>query len=45
MAKIDQFSFAKAQPGRYLLTLVITDQLADKKQRTIVRSIDFNLTD
>ena len=45
MAKIGQFSLAKARPGRYMLTLVITDPLADKKQKTLVRSIDFDLVD
>ncbi|HEY6246514.1 MAG TPA: VWA domain-containing protein [Pyrinomonadaceae bacterium] len=45
MAKIGQYSLAKASPGRYVLTLVITDPLADKKERTLVRSIDFDLVD
>lgn len=45
MAKVGQFSLAKAQPGRYVLTLVITDPLADKKGRTVIRSIDFDLVD
>ncbi|MDT5123962.1 MAG: hypothetical protein QOC96_3444 [Acidobacteriota bacterium] len=45
MAKVGQFSLAKARPGRYVLTLVVTDPLADKKAQTIVRSIDFYLID
>jgi len=44
-AEVGQVSLAKARPGRYMLTLVITDPLADKKAQTIVRSIDFNLVD
>jgi VWFA-related protein len=45
MAQVGQISLAKAHPGRYVLTLVVTDPLADKKSQTIVRSIDFNLVD
>jgi VWFA-related protein len=45
MAKVGQFSLAKARPGRYLLTLVITDPLADKKERMLIRSVDLNLID
>jgi hypothetical protein len=43
MGKIGQFSLAKASPGRYILTLVVTDPLADRKERTLVRSVDFEL--
>jgi VWFA-related protein len=43
MAKVGQFSLAKVPAGRYVLTLVVTDPLAYKKDRTIVRSIDFDL--
>ena len=45
MAKVGQLSLAKARPGRYVLTLVVSDPLADKKERTIVRSLDFYLVD
>jgi len=45
MAKVGQYSLAKVPAGRYVLTLVVTDPLADKKDRTIVRSIDFDLID
>jgi hypothetical protein len=45
MAKVGQFSLAKAKPGRYVLTLVVTDPLADKKERTMVRSVAFDLVD
>lgn len=43
MAKIGQYSLAKASPGRYILTLVVTDPLADKQERTLVRSVAFDL--
>jgi VWFA-related protein len=42
--KIGQFGL-KGQSGRYQLTLVVTDPLASEKERTVVRSIDFNLVD
>ncbi|HVG28565.1 MAG TPA: VWA domain-containing protein [Pyrinomonadaceae bacterium] len=45
LAKIDQFGVSKLQPGRYVLTLVVTDPLADKDNRTVVRSMDFTLVD
>lgn len=32
------------KPGRYILTLVVTDPYADKKYRTVSRSIDFFVT-
>ncbi|HEX8888811.1 MAG TPA: VWA domain-containing protein [Pyrinomonadaceae bacterium] len=45
IGQVGQISLAKVRPGRYVLTLVITDALADKKTQTTVRSIDFNLVD
>ena len=45
MAQVGQISLAKAHPGRYILTLVIIDLLADKKTQFVLRSIDFNLVD
>ena len=42
-AKIGQFGVSKMQPGRYTLTVVITDTLADKKKQTISRSLDFTV--
>ena len=42
---IGQIGLPKARAGRYVLTVVITDFLADKKNQYLVRSIDFNLTD
>ena len=42
-AKIGQFGISKMQPGRYTLTVVITDTLADKKKQTVSRSLDFTV--
>ena len=41
--KMGQLGLSKVAPGRYVLTLVITDTLADKKNQTIARSVDFNV--
>jgi hypothetical protein len=40
---IEQIGLPKVAPGRYVLTLVINDTLADKKNQTITRSIDFEV--
>jgi VWFA-related protein len=45
LAKIGQFGLGKVQPGRLVLTLVITDATGDKQERTVVRNIDFTLVD
>jgi VWFA-related protein len=42
---VEQIGLGKASPGHYVLTLVITDPLADKKNQTLSRSIDFDLLD
>lgn len=39
--KVGQLGLAGVKPGRYTMTLVITDTLADKKAQTISRSMDF----
>lgn len=41
--KMGQLGLAKVAPGRYTLTLVVTDTLADKKNQTIVHNIDFSV--
>lgn len=41
ITKIGQIGLSKVSPGRYVLTLVVTDALADKKHQTVARSIDF----
>lgn len=43
VTKMGQLALAKVQPGRYVLTLVITDTLADKKNQTVAHSVDFNV--
>lgn len=43
ITKIGQLALAKVAPGRYVLTLVITDTLADKKTQKMSHSIDFNV--
>jgi hypothetical protein len=43
IVKIGQLGLGKAQPGRYVLTLVIKE--SGKKERGIIRSVDFNLVD
>ena len=42
-AKIGQFGVSKMQPGRYTLTVTITDTLADKKRQALSRSLDFTV--
>ena len=41
MIKVGQLGLARVPAGRYTLTLVITDMLADKKSQTITRNMDF----
>jgi hypothetical protein len=43
ITKMGQLGLSKVAPGRYVLTLVITDPLADKKTQTQARSIDFTV--
>jgi hypothetical protein len=43
VVKIGQLGLGKAQPGRYVLTLVIKEP--GKKERGIIRSVDFNVVD
>lgn len=42
-AKVGQFGVSKMQPGRYVLTVIVTDTLADKKRQTSSRSLDFTV--
>lgn len=42
--KMGQLGVSRVRPGRYVMTLVVTDLSADKKYRTITRSIDFTVT-
>jgi len=43
--RLGQVALAKVPPGRYVLTLVVNDPLADKKRQTISRSVDFTIID
>jgi len=43
--KIGQLGVSRVKPGRYTLTLIVTDPQADKKFRTVSRSIDFTVVD
>lgn len=41
--KLGQIGLSKVPAGRYVLTLVITDPLADKKRQIVARSVDFTV--
>jgi VWFA-related protein len=43
VTNMGQLGLSKVAPGRYVLTLVITDTLADKKIQTLAHSIDFTV--
>ncbi len=43
--KVGQVGLSRVNPGRYLLTVVVTDPLADKKRQVISRSVDFTVVD
>lgn len=43
--RVGQIGLSKLSTGHYLLTLEVTDELADKKNQTLVRSIDFDIMD
>lgn len=43
--KVGQIGVSKLAPGRHILTFIVTDELADKKNAQLVRSIDFNVVD
>lgn len=43
--KVGQLGVSRVKSGRYVLTLIVTDPLGDKKFRTVSRSIDFTVTD
>lgn len=44
LLKVGQIALGKVAPGRYVLTLIVTDPLADKSSQTLTRSIDFTVT-
>ncbi len=41
ITKLGQLGLSKVAPGHYVMTLVVTDTLADKKTQTVARSLDF----
>ena len=43
VTKMGQLGLSRVAPGRYVLTLVITDTSADKKNQTMAHSIDFTV--
>jgi VWFA-related protein len=43
VTKIGQLGLSKVRPGKYLLTLIITDPLADKKSQKVARSAEFTV--
>ncbi len=43
--KLGQIGLSKVPPGRYVLTLVVTDPLGDKKRQIVTRSVDFTVVD
>jgi VWFA-related protein len=45
IVKIGQLALSKVPPGRYVLTLVVTDPLADKNKQIVARSLDFTVVD
>ena len=45
LLRVGQLGLSKVNPGRYVLTLVVTDPLADKKHQTVWRSTDFMVVD
>jgi hypothetical protein len=45
LIRVGQLALAKVPPGRYVLTLIVTDPLADKKRQTVSRSVDFTVVD
>ena len=42
--KVGQLGLSKVTPGRYVLTMIVTD-FTDKKNRRVSRSVDFNVVD
>jgi VWFA-related protein len=43
--KVGQLGLSKVSSGRYVLTLVVTDPLADKKRQIVSRSVDFTVVE
>lgn len=43
LVKVGQLGLSKVSPGRYVLTLIVTDPLTDKKRQIVSRSVDFTV--
>jgi hypothetical protein len=41
LVKLGQLGLSSVKPGRYNLSLIVTDTLADKKAQSVTRSMDF----
>src|SRR5262249_17952649 len=44
VVRVGQLGLSKVAPGQYVLSLITIDTLADKKFRTVNRSVDFTVT-
>jgi hypothetical protein len=44
VVKIGELGLSKVKPGKYFLTINITDLNADKKYNKVSRTVDFNVT-
>jgi len=45
LIRVGQLGLSKVNPGHYVLSLVITDPLADKRHQKVWRSVDFTVVD
>ena len=45
IVKVGQLGLSKVKPGRYTISIVVTDALADKKAQTLTRSSAFEVVD
>src|SRR4030095_11841320 len=45
LIRVGQLALAKVPPGRYVLTLIVTDAQAEKKRQTVSRSVDFTVVE
>lgn len=45
LVRVGQLALAKVPPGRYILSLVVKDPLADKNRQIISRSVDFTVVE
>ena len=43
--RVGQIGLSKVPPGRYVMTVVVTDPLAEKKRQIVSRTVDFTVVD